>query len=240
MVAMPTDPRFIDLTGRTFGLLTVAEYVGKRGRVHCWLCRCQCGNSSVVRGPNLVSDRGTRSCGCEWRVRRPRPINLNGDGTATVPLTRGMVAVIDEADAERVGMYSWHARKSNQTHYATTTVYEGGVRLNIHMHQLVMSVGPESLVDHHDGNGLNNRRGNLRVCNQSQNLGNRRKFAGTSRFKGVSWSSSKGKWRANVKSRVKGVNMHLGYFDVEEDAARAYDNAARSLWGEFARLNLAS
>jgi hypothetical protein len=90
--------------------------------------------------------------------------------------------------------------------------------------------------DHKDGNGLNNTRSNLRPCTQGQNNMNQRKRKNaTSRFKGVTWSAADEKWKACITANH--VQHHLGYFCDEEEAARAYDKAARSLHGEFARLN---
>jgi hypothetical protein len=94
------------------------------------------------------------------------------------------------------------------------------------------------ITDHKDGDGLNNRRKNLRNCSPSQNIHNQRVRSGekSSRFKGVSWSTEKGKWRAQIIVRPKSI--HLGYFDDEEDAAEAYDEAAIKYFGAYANLNI--
>jgi hypothetical protein len=92
------------------------------------------------------------------------------------------------------------------------------------------------LVDHEDGNGLNNQRANLRPATQSQNLANQRKRPGlTSQFKGVRWYGKLTPWRASIS--IGGRRVHLGSFITEEAAARAYDAAALAEWGEYARLN---
>jgi hypothetical protein len=94
-------------------------------------------------------------------------------------------------------------------------------------------------VDHWNRDTLDDRRSNLRICLRGQNNTNSRKRsrpAGTSsRFKGVSWRKQKGRWVAKI--RKNDSHYFLGYFDSEEDAARAYDAAARRIFGEFARTN---
>ena len=91
-------------------------------------------------------------------------------------------------------------------------------------------------VDHWNGDGLDNRRRNLRAATPSQNQHNRRKRLGcSSRFKGVHWHKRHGKWAAKI--RIDGRQLHLGYFPVERDAAAAYNLAANQEFGEFALTN---
>ena len=92
------------------------------------------------------------------------------------------------------------------------------------------------VVDHIDGNSLNNRRSNLRICTPRQNTANRAKTRnGTSRFKGVHFCTRDRKWRAQIG--VDGARRFIGDFDDEVEAARAYDRKAAELFGEFAYLN---
>ena len=113
--------------------------------------------------------------------------------------------------------------------YAKTKTRRAGG--NLYMHSLITGFAE---VDHWDGDGLNNRRSNLREVTHAQNMGNARKQYGcSSQYKGVYWGGKK--WQAQI-----GVNhgtRYLGRFVNEEDAARAYDAAALEAWGEFARLN---
>ena len=105
----------------------------------------------------------------------------------------------------------------------------------IFMHRLIMNAPPGKVVDHFNANRQDNRRANLRLCSQAQNIRGRRKFRGTSQFKGVSWNKRIRKWVASIF--CDGKYIWLGHFGDEVEAARAYDKAARELFGEYARLN---
>ena len=102
-------------------------------------------------------------------------------------------------------------------------------------HREIMTPPTGMVVDHVNRDRLDNRRSNLRVCTQSQNLANSPKLrGGSSRFKGV--SIRRGRWRAQIG--ISGKIIHLGYFTDEAAAARAYNEAAQATFGEFALLNL--
>lgn len=234
-----------DLTGQTFGRWTVVGYAGRRGKNnrphwHC-LCACAARTTRAVNGDNLTRDL-TQSCGCVGNERikgmkaslwKPSEIVVGDNGIATVALTKGLVAIIDAADVPLVENYKWYARVDRYTSYAASAPR---ANTQIHMHRLILGVDTQHQVDHKDHNGLNNRRGNLRVCTQSQNLANQRpRRDGTSRYRGVSWNNKHQRWEANIS--VDNHQQHLGSFRVEEDAARAYDAAAREAWGEFAHPN---
>jgi hypothetical protein len=106
------------------------------------------------------------------------------------------------------------------------------------MHREIMNAPRGRIVDHANGDSLDNRDENLRVTTQSGNLANRRKVRGKSRYKGVWWNIQKRRWIADI---VKdGHKYVLGRFSSESLAAFAYDAAARQLFGGFAALNFPS
>jgi hypothetical protein len=109
------------------------------------------------------------------------------------------------------------------------------------MHRFLLLPERGVLVDHINGDGLDNRRMNLRLANHSQNAANRckpQRSRSTSRYKGVFFEASgkrKKRWRALIK--VDGQTIHLGSYSEEIEAAVAYDIAAKKHFGEFAKLN---
>ena len=156
--------------------------------------------------------------------------------TREISLTRGFVALVDDEDYERiVAAGPWCAERHPRTLYASRP--EGAPR---RMHGLILKVSPEFQIDHMNGDGLDNRKANLRPCLKSQNSANISKprgYAGnptTSQYKGVC-RVLRGGWQAGIG--VAGKRKSLGIFKSEEDAARAYDKAAREIFGTFARTN---
>lgn len=149
---------------------------------------------------------------------------------ATIPLNRGLVALVDAADAPWLSLYRWRAIHIGHTWYA---VRDDGERL-VYMHREILRPPVGMLADHADGNGLNNTRGNLRLATEAQNRMNARSRPGTSsRYRGVDWCKSARAWRARVW--VDGQERLVGYFESEEEAATARARAARSAYGEFMR-----
>lgn len=151
-----------------------------------------------------------------------------------VELTNGGVAFVDDQDFDRLRGIKWRrmeARYGRQ--YACTTTHP-----RKYLHRVILNLrDPKQDVDHANGNGLDCRRENLRKCTRSQNNGNARKWQKktTSRFKGVSWFRPAKLWRAYIgagKNRI-----WLGYFKTEEDAAKAYDVAAKTMFETFAKTN---
>jgi hypothetical protein len=158
------------------------------------------------------------------------------DGTREIPLTRGMVALVDSHDYDFLLQWRWNAKinKTHRTFYATRT--EGNESRTIHMHRVILSVPIGMSVDHINGNGLDNRRSNLRICTSHENSFNHSLISSnTSGYKGVCWNKASSKWQAGIM--LNGKSTHLGLFSDPVDAARAYDVAARKLFGEFAWLN---
>lgn len=154
--------------------------------------------------------------------------------TVEIPMTQGHVAIIDQVDAELVYPHKWHPIVERYTVYAQTSGSRAGgrKRQQLTMHRLLTGW---PIVDHINGNGLDNRRCNLRPATLSQNQHNRRKTQGSSRYKGVFWVERDQRWWS--RAGYQGRSTFLGSYVHEEDAALAYDGFARQHFGEFAALN---
>lgn len=163
---------------------------------------------------------------------KPRALIVHGD-VALVPLARGGYAIVDAADAALVERRSWHLDAYG---YVVCGRSVRGKRSTPGLQTFLLDVPEGTTVDHIDGDPLNNRRKNLRYATPLQQVHNtRRRRDNTSGYKGV--GLHKGRWRARIMVRCR--RLHLGYFDSPEEAARAYDVAAREHFGEFARVNFA-
>lgn len=153
-----------------------------------------------------------------------------------ISLTQGKVALIDDEDLEIIEGYKWYCRKTHHNYYAVAHKYIERKRTSIQMHREILKCTfKEYQVDHIDGNGLNNCKSNLRIVTPQQNSFNRKYTFGTSMYKGVSWNKRDDFWQATIK--YNGKSKMLGYFKDEMDAAKAYNEAAKELFGEFAALN---
>lgn len=143
-------------------------------------------------------------------------------------LTHGFVTLVDDEDFEWLSQWRWAARENQSgTFYA--------VRYQVHrviqMHRVIMEAPKELEVDHKNGDALDNRRCNLRLCTHQQNMHNRKLSKNnTSGYKGISFRKRSQKWYASI-------NVFIGSYDTSEEAARAYDTKAIELFGEFAKPN---
>lgn len=148
-------------------------------------------------------------------------------------MTKGQAAIVDDADFDWLSQWKWYAQVNESGGFYAAR-RESRTKL-IYMHRLINKTADGFVTDHRDGNGLNNRRGNLRTATQLQNMMNRRgKKRGTSKFKGVCLSvgSNKSKvWAASI--RIEGKLKFLGRFATEEEAGAAYAAAAKTHYGDF-------
>jgi hypothetical protein len=194
-----------------------------------------------VAGDKIAIDNsGMRATNTRWAaaVTRSRVIVPSPPrGARYLVLARGELAIVDAIVFGDVRRYSWRVKYDDRGKAAavTTIVRENGHRFALYLHRYVIDAAKGALIDHRDGNVLDNRRANLRVASASQSSWNgRKRDRGTSRFKGVS-AHPNGSWYARISARRR--STHLGYFKTERAAALAYDVAARRLHGKFACVN---
>jgi len=155
-----------------------------------------------------------------------------------IPLTQDKCATLDDADFTRLSNFKWCAYKGGNAYYAVrSSKRQNGKRKQIYMHREILGLkaSDSRQTDHINGNGLDNRRSNLRICTHAQNQHNRHSIRGKSKFKGCSWNKSAKKWQAHIS--FEGRLIFLGYFDSEIEAAEAYDAKAKELFSEFAYVN---
>lgn len=166
-----------------------------------------------------------------------------------IPLSRGKVALVDDEDYERVSKFTWTANPGRPKRHAPElnwraarwTGPKAGPRHVIYLHQEILGpVPPGSVIDHINGNGLDNRRANLRICSSKENVRSMHARRGRSGFKGVFEKHPKNcvlkkPFLAQIVVDQKQIN--LGYYATADEAARVYDAAAKKYFGEFAQLN---
>ncbi|CAN7358234.1 AP2/ERF family transcription factor [Paenibacillus sp. LjRoot56] len=150
-------------------------------------------------------------------------------------LGKGEICLVDDEDYEWLSKYRWN--KSQYGYGYRLGDRSKGEQWKILIHREIMNAKKGHVIDHKNGNPLDNRRSNLRFCTQGENLRNSCGRGGSSGYKGVflNKSSRNSSWRALI--RMDGKSIHLGCFKTKEEAARAYNEAAIKYHGEFARLN---
>jgi hypothetical protein len=158
-----------------------------------------------------------------------------------ISLTQNKFAIVDDEDYAELSKYKWcaanHKGKWCAVRYSKEEYRKTGSRGTlVSMHRQIMKAEKREQIDHKDGNELNNQKENLRFSTQQQNVFNQMPIRqGTSKYKGVSWCRESHDWYASIKHNGKSKN--LGHFINEINAAKAYDTAAKQLFGEFARTN---
>jgi hypothetical protein len=155
--------------------------------------------------------------------------------TRLIRLSETKSALVDADRYDELANYRWKSRPHRTRPEKNGYVYCYSGNRTIYLHRLVMGE-PVGRVDHRNGDPFDNRRDNLRIATQTQNLGNMAlSTRNRSGYKGVSFDKRKRKWRATLL--FEGKHHHLGYFSEPRDAAMRYDEAARQQFGEFARTN---
>lgn len=149
-----------------------------------------------------------------------------------IVLSNGAVCKVDDDDYGKLSTYTWSCKSGR---YAMRCERARGDRFkNVQMHREVIGAKPGEIVDHINGDTFDNRKANLRICSQSQNMQNStRRRDNVSGYKGVHPNGRN--WAAQIK--VDGKQIYLGTFKTKEEAARVYNEAAAKHFGEFARVN---
>lgn len=152
------------------------------------------------------------------------------DTAIFLPMNNGQSVVIDADDLALVSGYKWRVYEFGRGLWYAQS-YRSGKTL--YMHRMLMAAEPGQKVDHRDGDGLNNRRANLRIASHGQNMANTRLIRSNNKtgFKGITYRAETGRWIGQI------AGTYLGTFGSAEDAARAYDAAAIEMFGEFAQIN---
>jgi hypothetical protein len=160
--------------------------------------------------------------------------------TKTIPLTQGRVTLVDNEDYEILKNFIWCADKVRGRWYATRGIWDPLTKTTkkLRMHQVIMQkkyTKKRPYTDHINRDTLDNRRSNLRVCTNSENMRNCKKSHNTSGYIGVSRDKARKKWLAQITFHRE--HIFIGRFDDIIEAAQAVDKKARELFGEYALLN---
>jgi len=151
-------------------------------------------------------------------------------------LGQGDWTILDQKDYYRLNDFKWFLTGRLHKFYAARTIKADGRTKIVRMHRIIMNPPDNLLVDHRNGDGLDNRRQNLRLATKSQNICNSKKRANTSsRFIGVHYRKKQRRWETEITHNRK--KIWLGSFENEIDAAKVYDAAAKKYHKDFARLN---
>lgn len=154
-----------------------------------------------------------------------------------IELTQNNVTLVDDGDYDFLNQHKWHCSpKRDRSQYACRVIKQKPIR----MHNIIMNPPEGYVVDHINGDGLDNRRENLRICKDIENRHNRRKLKKTiSSFKGVTFRKERPYgicvWKARIT--VNNKLIHIGYFKTEKEAANAYNRMAIKNYGQYALLN---
>lgn len=233
----------LDLTGQTFGRLTVIESVPRpadaKDKCKYYRCICTCGNEIITDTGSLRNKKGKRSCGCAVEERNERMRNYNvfdlsGEYGICYSSNTNEPILFDLEDYDKIKDYSWYVQKHNRTGLyktATATIKGKGTK----MHRVILGLDDSSIiVDHINRNALDNRKSNLRFCTMRENSYNSGAREGR-KYKGICKYRDGKRWVAKIG--YDGNDYHIGIFDTPEEAALAYNEKAKEFFGEFAYLN---
>ena len=226
----------IDLTGQTFGMLTVLCESNKRPwgkRRVMWECKCVCGETTLTSTSNLRGKKSERCNNWQRHPRNKKPITNTYtliEDRVLVMCASGYKFIIDYSDFDFIKNHDWYINKNG---YVYTTIKEKHYAL----HRLLLNAGEFEEVDHLSGKTSDYRRANLRKCTHAENQRNTKiRRQNKTGYKGVILPNGRKKYSASIT--FSGKTKYLGAYNTPEEAAAAYDKAAVSLYGEFARTNV--
>ncbi len=158
-----------------------------------------------------------------------------------IKLTKGQYALVDDEDYANLNQFRWQVNgkgKPGNSFYAVRGINgQGQDAPTVRMHREIMEAKKGQIVDHIDGNSLNNQRSNLRFCTTRENaLNSKHRINNTSGYRGVSWNKQIEKW--SVDLWYYGKKVHMGYFIDKERAVDAYKKAAKEHYGKFSPLSI--
>ncbi len=209
-----------DIVGQCFGQLRVTNYSGYRNKRHYYFCECDCGSEVEILRSSLIYGR-SRSCGM---CNQPH-IEAEGDYYRYF-CTNGQSFIFDACDLPIVGNLQCNISDRGYVTYNR--------KKNLLTH-LLLGVDAKAVVDHVNGDPYDNRRANLRVAENKNNWNRVVDSRSCTGYKGIYPDKTRSKFHARICAQ--GKRVYLGCFNNPEDAARAYDEAARFYFGEFACVN---
>ncbi len=226
------------VVGAVYGRLTVVREAMLCGNLRKVRCRCSCGTVLDVSVYNVLSGN-TKSCGCYKldRVTKGPNIAWREGSVYRIELTRRSGDVeytfVSAQDYPLVQPYRWFVVQQGRCKYAAANRKRGDC---VPMHRMLMRESLTLLleVDHRDGDGLNNRRNNLRMATRLENTRNTTCSWSNTGYKGVH-KNARGRYVARIGLESK--QIHIGVFSKARDAAIAYNEQALLLYGDFAALN---
>lgn len=219
-----------DLSGQKYGKMTVIKTFRDNDRVARCVCKCDCGKEKIVRASNLRNGT-TRSCGClikENTVKANKKYNpfVISDDFAVFKTFSGTSFIVDAEDVNAIKDVCWSVNANG---------YLAGFRngKTVILHRVIMNCESGEIVDHINGDKLDNRKQNLRIVTNQENCMNRKIVSNnTSGTTGVYWNKTAKKWQAQIVLKQKFI--YLGCFDNKEDAIKARKEAEKIYFGEFA------
>lgn len=233
---------FKDMTGQTFGQLTVIERTENReypngGKEARWLCKCSCGSMCIKLGSNLRRGYST-SCGCLkiprirdkalLRGHKGNRYEFNGDVGKCYGNTSDRFFIFDTEDYDKIKDYTWYIEKTGYVH----TQLKNNDVIWVQLHRLIMDCPDDMVVDHINRKPWDNRKCNLRICTQRQNNINRR-FNQAPTNTGVMGVTLQKSGKYGVEMKINGKKEWFGSYNTLEEAKQVRLDVEKKYWGEF-------